>query len=66
MKTYEGKTLDDVIQHACQDLGITPDELTYEIIEEKKEVEPIVHKLIERANFYGGRDNISAIVVMQD
>ena len=36
MKTYEGKTLDDVIQHACQDLGITPDELTYEIIEEKK------------------------------
>lgn len=36
MKTYKGKTLDDVIQHACQDLGITPDELTYEIIEEKK------------------------------
>ena len=36
MKTYEEKTLDDVIQHACQDLGITPDELTYEIIEEKK------------------------------
>lgn len=36
MKTYEGKTLDDVIQHACQDLGITPDELTYEIIEEKR------------------------------
>lgn len=36
MKTYEGKTLDDVIQHACKDLGITPDELTYEIIEEKK------------------------------
>ncbi len=36
MKIYEGKTLDDVIQHACQDLGITPDELTYEIIEEKK------------------------------
>ena len=36
MKTYEGKTLDDVIQHACQDLWITPDELTYEIIEEKK------------------------------
>lgn len=36
MKTYEGKTLDDVIQHACQDLGITPDELTYEIVEEKK------------------------------
>ena len=36
MKTYEGKTLDDVIQHACQDLGIIPDEWTYEIIEEKK------------------------------
>ena len=36
MKTYEGKTLDDVIQHACQHLGITPDELTYEIIEEEK------------------------------
>ena len=36
MQTYEGKTWDDVIQHACQDLGITPDELTYEIIEEKK------------------------------
>lgn len=36
MKTYEGKTIDDVIQHACQDLGVTPDQLTYEIIEEKK------------------------------
>lgn len=36
MKTYEGKTIDEVIQHACQDLGVTPDQLTYEIIEEKK------------------------------
>lgn len=36
MKTYEGKTVEEVVQHACQDLGITPDELTYEIIEEKK------------------------------
>lgn len=36
MKTYEAKTLDEVIQLACQDLGVTPDQLTYEIIEEKK------------------------------
>ena len=52
----------------CSD-GLTnmvDDDEIMEIIEEKKEVEPIVHKLIERANFYGGRDNISAIVVMQD
>lgn len=36
MKTYEGKNVDEVIQHACLDLGITPDQLNYEIIEEKK------------------------------
>lgn len=36
MKTYEGKTIDEVIQVACQDLGVTPVDLTYEIIEEKK------------------------------
>lgn len=36
MKTYEGKTVDEVIQNACLDLGITPDQLTYEVIEEKK------------------------------
>jgi len=36
MKTYEAKTLEEVIQLACQDLGVTPDQLTYEIIEEKK------------------------------
>lgn len=37
-----------------------------EIIEEEQEVKPIVHKLIERANFYGGRDNISVIVIMKE
>ena len=36
-----------------------------EIIEEEKEAKQIVEKLVERANFYGGRDNISAIVVKQ-
>ena len=36
MKTYEGKTIDDVLELACQDLGVTLDDLTYEIIEEKK------------------------------
>lgn len=36
MKTYEGKTVDEVVQLACQDLGITPDQLNYEIIEEKE------------------------------
>lgn len=36
MKTYEAKTEEEVVQRACQDLGITPDQLTYEIIEEKK------------------------------
>lgn len=36
MKTYEGKTEEEAIQLACQDLGITPDQLTHAIIEEKK------------------------------
>ena len=36
MKTYEGKTEDEVVQTACLDLGVTPDQLTYEVIEEKK------------------------------
>jgi len=36
MKKYEGKTEEDVVQHACQDLGVTPDQLTYEIVEMKK------------------------------
>lgn len=36
MKTYEGKTEEDAVSLACQDLGITLDQLNYEIIEEKK------------------------------
>ena len=36
IKTYEAKNEEEVIQLACQDLGVTPEELTYEIIEEKK------------------------------
>ena len=36
MKTYEGKTESEVVQLACQDLGVTPNELKYEVIEEKK------------------------------
>lgn len=36
MKTYEGKNEEEVVQLACQDLGVTLDQLTYEIIEEKK------------------------------
>lgn len=36
MKTYEGKTEDEVVQTVCLDLGVTPDQLTYEVIEEKK------------------------------
>ena len=36
MKTYEAKTEEEVIQLACQDLGVTPEQLNYEIIEEKK------------------------------
>lgn len=36
-----------------------------EIMEEEKQEEQMIEKLVERANFYGGRDNISAIVVMQ-
>ena len=52
----------------CSD-GLTnmvDDDEIMEIIEEKQEVKPIVNKLVECANFYGGRDNISAIVVMQE
>ena len=41
MKTYEAKTLEEVIQLACQDLGVTPDQLTYQVIEEKKGLFPI-------------------------
>jgi spoIIIJ-associated protein len=36
MKTYEGKTVEDAVNHACQDLGISIEDLNYEIIEEKK------------------------------
>lgn len=36
MKNYEAKTLEDAINNACQDLGVTPDQLTYNVIEEKK------------------------------
>ena len=31
MKTYTGKTVDDAINNACQDLGITIDQLKYEV-----------------------------------
>ncbi len=30
MKTYEAKTEEEVIQLACQDLGVTPEQLNYE------------------------------------
>ena len=36
MKTYEGKTEEEVVQNACLDLGVTLDQLTYEVIEEKR------------------------------
>ena len=36
MKTFEGKTVDEAIESACLDLGVTPDDLHYEVIEEKK------------------------------
>jgi len=36
MKTFEGKTLDDAIENACQELGVSLNELHYTIIEEKK------------------------------
>lgn len=36
MKTYEGKTVEDAVNYACLDLGISIDDLNYEIIEEKK------------------------------
>lgn len=36
MKTYESKTEQEALEIACQDLGITPEEFTYEVIEEKK------------------------------
>lgn len=36
MKTYEGKNEDELLQIACQDLGVTLNQLNYEIIERKK------------------------------
>lgn len=36
MKTYESKTEQEALEIACQDLGITPEEFTYEVIEKKK------------------------------
>lgn len=36
MKTFEGKTEEEVLQLACQELGVTLDQLTYEVIERKK------------------------------
>ena len=36
MKTYEAKTLQDAINNACQDLGVTTEELNYEVIAESK------------------------------
>lgn len=36
MKTYEAKTEEEVVQLACQDLGVLPDELNYQVVEEKK------------------------------
>lgn len=36
MKTYKGKTVEDALQNACQDLGVTLDELNYEVTLETK------------------------------
>lgn len=36
MKIYKGKTVDDAINNACQDLGVAIDQLNYEVILETK------------------------------
>ncbi len=36
MKTYTGKTVDDAVNKACQDLGVTVDQLNYEFTLETK------------------------------
>ncbi len=36
MKTYSAKTVDEAVNLACQDLGVTLDQLTYEVTMEKK------------------------------
>lgn len=35
MKTYKGKTVEDAVVNACQDLGVTIDQLNYEVTLEK-------------------------------
>lgn len=51
MKTYEGKTEEEVVQNACLDLGVTLDQLTYEVIEKrevyslKKSLLNVTHKI---------------------
>ena len=36
MKTYTGKTVDDAVSKACLDLGVTIDQLNYEVTLETK------------------------------
>lgn len=36
MKTYSAKTVQEAIELACLDLGVTPEELSYEVLLEKK------------------------------
>lgn len=51
----------------CSD-GLTnmvDDDEIMEIVQEERTAESIVNRLITRANFYGGRDNISAILIME-
>ncbi len=36
MKKFEAKTLEDALRLACEDLNVSVEELTYEVIEEKK------------------------------
>lgn len=36
MKTYEGKTENEAVEVACQDLGVVPEALHYEVVEEKR------------------------------
>ncbi len=51
----------------CSD-GLTnmvDDDEIMEIVQEERTAESIVNRLITRANFYGGRDNISAVLIME-
>ena len=36
MKEFTGKTIDECVQLASEELGVTPRELVYEVVEEKK------------------------------